>query len=333
MDFGEILLKAWKIIWKHKILWLFGVLAGCGAAGGGSGGGGGGGTSSIQLPFQQMSGEGLFEPSTQRALNDVIGFFTSIPGWVWLLIGITVVVSIILFSIISLVLSLLLGTLGTTGVIKGTGMADEADLDEKPISFSDIFREIKPFYWKVFLLNLGLRIAGFILGLLLFIPIIILAACTCGLGMLLFIPIGWFIDLLVNFSTIAIVQEEKDIFDGISRGWQVITKNLGNVLLMFLILGVGQFILTVIIGLPLIIVPVPLLVNLFATGFESFAIGLIFSFLLALVIVPLVVFLGGVLRAYVLSSWTLTYRRLTGEGGLQPTVLFNEEDEEERDAS
>ena len=29
MDFGEILSRAWQIIWKHKILWVFGILAGC----------------------------------------------------------------------------------------------------------------------------------------------------------------------------------------------------------------------------------------------------------------------------------------------------------------
>ena len=28
MDYAEILKKAWNIIWKHKILWLFGLLAG-----------------------------------------------------------------------------------------------------------------------------------------------------------------------------------------------------------------------------------------------------------------------------------------------------------------
>lgn len=35
MNYGEILSKTWKVIWKHKILWLFGVLAGCSASGGG----------------------------------------------------------------------------------------------------------------------------------------------------------------------------------------------------------------------------------------------------------------------------------------------------------
>ena len=42
MDYGEVLSKAWKIIWKHKVLWIFGILASFGqGSGGGSGGSGG----------------------------------------------------------------------------------------------------------------------------------------------------------------------------------------------------------------------------------------------------------------------------------------------------
>jgi len=30
MDYGEVLSKAWQITWKYKVLWIFGILAGCG---------------------------------------------------------------------------------------------------------------------------------------------------------------------------------------------------------------------------------------------------------------------------------------------------------------
>jgi hypothetical protein len=29
-NFGEVLTRAWQIIWKHKVLWVFGILASCG---------------------------------------------------------------------------------------------------------------------------------------------------------------------------------------------------------------------------------------------------------------------------------------------------------------
>lgn len=51
MNFGEILSRAWKIIWKHKVLWIFGILAGCGRGGGGGGG-------SANSGFQSSGGNG-----------------------------------------------------------------------------------------------------------------------------------------------------------------------------------------------------------------------------------------------------------------------------------
>jgi hypothetical protein len=326
MDFGKILSKAWKTIWKHKILWLFGILAGCGAGNAG-GGGGGGGTSSIQPATSSGMDNGLdfLAPSTQRAIEEFFNFLGSIPVWVWIVAALFFVVLMVVMS----VLFLMLGTLGTTGVIKGTILADEAAEGGKPLSFGEIFKGIKPFYWKVFLLNIGLRFAGFFLVLFLIVPIMLLAVCTCFLGLFLLIPLAWFIDLMVNFTTIAIIEEGQDLFPAIGRAWKVIVSNLGNVLLMFLILGIGQLIAGLVIGLPLILVPMPLLINLLATGFRNATVGLVTSGVLFLALIPLVVFLGGVLRAYVLSSWTLTYRWLIQQQDLEPTLLSEEEDEDE----
>ncbi len=36
MDYGEVLSKAWKIAWKFKVLWIFGILASCGQSRGGN---------------------------------------------------------------------------------------------------------------------------------------------------------------------------------------------------------------------------------------------------------------------------------------------------------
>ena len=38
MEFGSVLKRSWDITWKHKGLWVLGILAGCSASGRGSGG-------------------------------------------------------------------------------------------------------------------------------------------------------------------------------------------------------------------------------------------------------------------------------------------------------
>jgi len=324
MDLGEILSKAWKTIWKHKILWLFGFLASCGMAGrnaGGGGGGGGGSTASTQPG--SFDAPNFLTPSTQRAFEDFFQTLADIPVWAWILIALGVIIGGIILS----VLLQMLGTLGTTGVIKGTNMADESAEDDKPLSFSEIFKGLKPYYWKVFLFNIGYRVAGFLAIFILLLPIAILAACTCGLGMFLLIPIGWFIYVMVYFTQIAIIEEELGIFDAVGRSWQVIIKNLGQVVLMFLILGIGQLIAALVISLPLLISIVPLLVNLIATGFSNLTAGFVISAVLFLGTLPLMIFLNSVLHAYIIVSWTLTFRRLTAGDELNPTVISKEDEE------
>ncbi len=318
MNFGEILSKTWKVIWKHKILWLFGFLAGCGAVGS-SGGGGGGGGSAASTNYQQGNWDGFdsMMPSTHRGINEFFRMLADIPTGVWIAIGIGIFLAIIVFS----VLFLMLGTLGITGVVKGTSMADEAGEDEKPLSLKAIFMGLKPFYWKVFLFNLGYQIAGFIVGLMLVLPIILLAVCTCGFGLLLMIPIGWLVSLMVTFTTIAMVEEKLDVFKAIGRAWKVLIRNLGNVLLMFLILGVGQIIIGLLLALPILMSFTPLVINGIATSFQTITTGLVITGILLLIFVPLTAFLGGVLRAYVWGAWTLTYRRLVSGESAEPEVL------------
>lgn len=324
MDYGEILVKAWHTIWKHKILWLFGVLAGCTATGinGGGGGGGGGGGRASSINVQPGTWD-FMGPSPHHALDNFGRTIANIPVYVWIML----VLALIMLGLILSVIFLFAGTLGQTGVVKGTSMADEADLDDPPLSFGAIFNALKPHYWKVLLLNLGVRLLGIFGGLILALPILLLTVCTCCLGPILLIPIGWFINVLVVFTIIAIIEEDLGIFEGIARAWQVITRNFGKVVVMFLILGVGGLIIGLIISLPLLIVPVPLIANLILTGARSVTVGLVFSVLLTLLFLPLIIFLSGVLQAFILAAWTLTFRRLTLESELEPEVLNDPVDE------
>jgi len=321
MDIGEILSKSWKTIWKHKVLWLFGILAGCGAT---SGGGNGSGSASTHIQNSSQSGTwdapSFLSPATQRSFEDFFRMLGDVGVWVWILIAVIVLVCVILFSLLFLFAS----TLGTAGVIKGTSLSDQAAEDEKPLSFGAIFNGLKPHYWKVFLFNLGYRVAGSLLTFILIVPIIIVGACTCGLGFFLLIPIGWFLSVMVFFTAIAIIEESLGIFKAIARAWKVIIKHLGSVVLMFLILGIGQLVLSLLISLPLAISFIPFLINLMVTGVRNLAPGTVISAILFLSSLPLMIILNGILRAYVLSSWTLTFRRLTAGDELEPIVLSEE---------
>jgi hypothetical protein len=298
MDFGEVLGKAWKIIWKHKILWIFGILAGLGN------GLGSNGSNRIRYSLQ-----GNQFPRVQS-------FILNIPLWVWLLVG--------LFIFLVMIIIFILSTIGHIGLIKGTLHADE---DTASLSFGKLFNEVLHYFWRIFGLTFLVGVVSFIVVLFFVVPIIVIGIasiigilCVIPLICLLF-PISWLLSLFIEQSIIAIVLEDTGIFDGLSRGWNVVIKNIGVMILMALIIFIGGGIVNFVIALPLFLIITPVIVNLIASNGQAFGVGLIVSIILFIIYLPVLLVLTGIVKAYISAAWTLTYRRLTGKRPLMPAVI------------
>lgn len=313
MNYGETLSKAWKIIWKNKILWLFGILAGCSAAisGSGSGGSSGGGGSS------SGGGSSLVPGSDQLARNIShvaynTGNFVEQNPWIWFLVALAIF-GLILFLIAA---SLFVGALGTSGVIKGTLMADEAEEGSKPLSLKSVFQGIKPFYWRTLLFELVIVAAKLVLGIVIAGLVLAFIIFTLGFGIflllplvLLILPVSLFVYLIIINSLIAIIVEDKPIFKAIACGWQTTIANLGPMIVMLIILVLGQFIATLLLIAPVFLSFVPLGLSFIIMGEPFFIIAVVLSTLFALGMIILAVILAGIIRTFVLSTWTLNYRK------------------------
>jgi small-conductance mechanosensitive channel len=293
MDFGAVLSRAWQIIWKHKVLWIFGILASCS-------GGSNYGTN--------------FRSSYQRDLTpEMQNFFNQIPQWeIWLLVAIVVAVILVL-----VVLAIFLGTVGRIGLIRGT---QEAEGGRTTLIFSDLFNGSLPYFWRVFGLNLLAGLAVFIIFSIVIVVGIFGAVITFGLGVLcliplicLMVPLGWLIGVVIEQANIAIVLEDLGIVQGVERGWDVFKKNLGAMIVMALILLVISLLAGFLIGLPLVAIVGPVFIAM-VSGSQGVAQG---GFLLAglclVAWIPVAIVLNGVLQSYVKTAWTLTYMRLTGK--------------------
>ena len=73
----------------------------------------------------------------------------------------------------------------------------------------------------------------------------------------------WAVYVVIEQANIALVVENLSIMKAISRGWEVVRNNIGNMIVMslILILGVG-LIGGAVIGLPLLIVATPAMVGI-----------------------------------------------------------------------
>ncbi len=285
MDYGNVLSRAWQIVWKHKILWIFGILAGCTQAGtsGGSNSG-----------FRFSGSE--FGPGFQRLTGGV-----SQNTWIAILIAVVVV-----FLVLWLI-AIFLGTVGTIGLVRGTL---QAETGAEKLVFADLFSNSMPYFWRV----LGLNVLAF-LALLILFPIIgvPLGICTCGLG---FLALFLFIPVFLELANISIVVENRGVFDALGRSWQMIRDHFGPVLVMALILNVGvSFVAGFIIGLPLLLVLGPVIAGVItqSTTGSNAAIpgGVIVAGLCFLAYLPVLLILSGILRSFLTSSWTLAFTRLT----------------------
>ncbi len=306
MNYGELFEKAWKIIWRHKVLWIFGILASCSTRSGGGGGGGGSGTN---FRFNGNQNFQNLPPQWQQFFFNLDRGLQNGTFWAYFagFIGVVIVVGILLWLIF-----LALGVFGRVGLIKGAWLADEG---APRLTFSGLWNTGSHYFWRVFWFLLIFSIVMLLVWLILFIPIIIIGLCTLCIGFIVVWLIGWLIYVWVELSIVAIVGEDLAVMDGIRRAWDVITHNWGPVALVTVIVAVGSFILHILIGLPFVVVAIPIII---AVGQQTQA-AMTNSFIAALALfciyLPIAIFLGGVLQSYIGSVWTLLYRRLTGRTG------------------
>lgn len=317
MNFGQVFSKAWKTIWQHKILWVFGIFAGL-LSGGSYGSGSGYNFNSSDMPMMH-NWPNNWPQGMQQFGQAMENFFNRGDGsWVGL---------VILLSCLALfftVLSIFLGITGQNALIRAAWKVEEGSSEK--MRFGELFKEGLRYFWKVF----GLYVLVIIASVAAALAIIFISIITLGVGAILFIclalPLAIGAGLLINQSVIIMVSEDLGVFDGIKAAWEfVFEKNLGNYLLMFLILGIGAAILNFLIVLPWVVMLIPLGAGLFIGGSQAIGTSaIVISIVLGVLYLPLYLVLSGALNAYVFSAWTIFYHDLRGaktEADLSPLEL------------
>jgi hypothetical protein len=290
-NFGEVLTRAWQIIWKHKILWVCGVFAACSRGnGGGSGGsgGGGGGTGPGGQPFPQL--QQTFEQ---------IGQWINDNPWI--------IVVFILLILVLVVLAIFLGTIGRIGLIRGTYQAERG---AERLVFGELFSESMPYFWRVFGLSLLIGLAF----LLLLLPLILFGVLTAGIGLVcliplvcILIPVGFAVSVIIEQANAAIVLEDLGIQAGLRKGWDVVRNNIGPMIALGLILLIGAAAVGFVFAIPIIVSVVPLIVGAASNNTSPIWIAVACCALY----LPVLIVLNGILTAYIQTVWALAYMRLT----------------------
>jgi hypothetical protein len=314
LDFGAILSRAWKITWENRVLWIFGILAalGNGAANGGGGAGAGDGGGG-----RDFGAGGLELPPPARR-------FVENPDPQIIAIVISVICVLLLIALVLFVLSVI----GRGGLIGGVRLAD----DNGRVTFGEAWRVGLRNFWRLFLI--GLVIGVVVIGLvgILLVPGIFLSitiiGLLCGLPLIFaFVVAAIVLAIVAYFAQIAAVVEDLSVTAALGRAWEVIRANLGDIIILGIVLIIAQAVVGVVIALPLVVTLVPIVFAVIAFINESQSMaagGLIVAGLCFVAYLPVLIVLGGVLETWITSAWTLAYRqfiRLMAAPGVQPAPI------------
>lgn len=142
---------------------------------------------------------------------------------------------------------------------------------------------------------------------------------TLGIGLVcllpllcLLIPLGIGLSIYTQLAQIALIVEDLDLPDAFRRGWEVLRENIGEVLIMALLLGVGGFVAGLVLMVPFILLALPLILGLLAGTDTSGLSGLAATLVGILLYLPILLLASGVVRTFTTGAWTLTYRDLAG---------------------
>ena len=302
MDYGYSLSRAWEITWKFKVLWFFGILAGCSSSGSS-------GTSNTNYSedFSELPPEAI--EMGEKAFN--------------FLVQPVVVIGFILLVFLIIIIKVFFTSVGRIGLISGT---NKAEMGAEKLGFGELFKDGISHFWRFFGMNflVSLPFVILIFGLLgagIFVAFSEDNAINAEAFLANFIPTLWvilcclflfslFIGMMLQQAQNAMIIEELGISASIMRGWEVFQKGLGHIILITIIVLIITIVASIAIVLPVFAIVFPS-ISAFpldeASSFET----LIVAGLCLIAYFPVALIINGALITYTQAIWTLTYLQLT----------------------
>jgi hypothetical protein len=306
-NFGEILVTSWKTVWRRKILFAYGILPMAPSALIGIVIG----AVFIYLNFESVrSGVDPFEQFFQPGL-----LFESVS---FAFLG---------FALLIMLLVFVLTAISWTAIATGTAQVDSG---REPLTFSSLWHDSMPFFWRV--LGAFLLIGGLTFIIFMFIMMIPVGAdiitnasiaYLCILPMMCFmIPLAFLVGMGLNLSIASIVVDDRSLTDAIAHTWNVVLKNIWSLVLMTLILYFIQWLVGMLASAPFSAVQYSFMgfMNEQTDPLELFN----FFGIFIMISTPILAFIQSLGYTYTQTAWTLTYLRLTQKPETPETLVFAE---------
>ena len=348
MDHAKVLKRAWEILWRYRVLWVFGVIVVLCAAGSSPNpnfdfGGGGDGYEGPNAP--PWGGEWRWEGEPfAEVMPQILGAWATVAAVI-----LAIIVALCCLAVILTVAKVIFLYVGETALIR---MVDHYEETGEKRGVRQGFR----LGWsrtalRLFVIDLLTRIPGFVtlfvlllLGAGIFALMILVqdgvvlkvigAVAAIGLAFLVILAtvvLSLAISLVRPLIFRVCALEERGVIDSFRVGFNFIKTHLGDTVVMWLIM-IGLEIGWILAMFPVVLLL--LLVGGVVGGLAGLSVGGLASLvvegavpwilgfgvgipLFILIIAAPLVFLGGLAEVFKSSVWTLTYRELRALEGLE----------------
>ena len=313
MELGYVLRRAWRIIWEHKLLWLFGILVSMGMV-------------STRLGLSSGQWEAAVQELPPGLQQPIVDFMNG-PY-----VAAATVALAVLGFIVGFGLSLL-SVLGRVGLVHQVRAVEEYGV----AVLKGGWLAGRQHLWQAFFVRLLLALP---VGMVVFVgalPAAVAWLLTVGqeqlegqvfgtlttgalaliclapavlLSLLLSIPTG----VLQRLAVRACVLEKLGVRASIARAWGMLRENLGWLALVWLVLSLISAGVIILVGLPLVVMWWILFSTAWLAMFFSPLFSVVLLLLLGLAAWLVASAIGGVVETFSSAAWTLSYRELTGMG-------------------
>ncbi len=299
--YSEIIKKAWRIIWRNKYLWFFGLfLVWVGQEV----------ETMIRNYFMHTeqtlsldSWQNLFDSGFGGVISD---FWGAVSGTT---IG-AVLIVLLLIAVIIVVVWMMVNSIGA--IIHSTVEINNG----KQSSFNQSFAVGRKYFWKNFVVYFMARIVDYA-----FLLISGLVASLIFFGMfgtvigLILVLLSFIVSLIISFmskyAAAYVVIRGQTISQSVRSAWNLFIKNWLASIEMAVIVFFVNLVVSLALFLVLVLITVPFLLLVFILSQTEFVnLGNSFLYILTVILMLITIVVGSVLSGFQFSAWVLFFLRL-----------------------
>jgi hypothetical protein len=294
INFTQILKDSWRMTWKHRFLWWFGLLIALGSGGG--------------MQFRSIGSQGK-NPQGEMIAENWKRIIDNYGTWIWIGIAVIIILAIVVW---------LLRIISQAGIIRSIDQINRGE----STNFASGFSQGKVYFWKIFFIDIVISFLLLLLVIVFLVPVIflftnkaiVLGVLIALMAVAIFIPIAVMAGYMRRYSYYYIVLANLDVRAALENSYLVFRRNIiPSIILSLIFIPVSIIFLLAVISVAIIV------------GAIFFVLGLVVHFIFpiiavyivigiaVLIFVSVVILLRSVLEVFFQSAWYLFFKQIASE--------------------